>query len=160
MDVIDSSAWSLRDYPGNSDFATLDVPNLVAPIQYLDPRKTNASSGVAQWFSTTPFVSYCPTNGNAPGCVAAGSFGNTPRNVLHGPGINNWDFQLFKDTNITETTRLELRIEFYNVFNHENFWAGGIVNNVQASNFGQAIADNPSTGQGPRLVQLAAKFYF
>lgn len=160
MDVIDSSAWSLHNYPGNSDFAGMDVPNLVAPVQYLDPRKTNASTGTAEWFSATPFVGYCPTNNNAPGCVPAGTFGNAPRNVLHGPGINNWDFQLFKDTNFTESTRLELRIEFYNVFNHENFWAGGIVNNVQAPNFGQAIADNPSTGQGPRLIQLAAKFYF
>jgi hypothetical protein len=160
MDVIDSSAWSLHNYPGNSDFAGMDVPNLVGPIQYLNPRKTNASTGVAQWFSASPFVGYCPTNGNAPGCVPAGSFGNAPRNVLHGPGINNWDFQLFKDTNFTEAMRLQLRIEFYNLFNHENFWAGGIVNNVQAPNFGQAIADNPSTGQGPRLIQIAAKFYF
>ena len=160
MDVIDSSAWSLHNYPGNSDFAGMDVPNLVAPVQYLNPRKTNASTGTAEWFSATPFVGYCPTNNNAPGCVPAGTFGNASRNLLHGPGINNWDFQLFKDTNITESTRLELRIEFYNVFNHENFWAGGIVNNVQAPNFGQAIADNPSTGQGPRLIQLAAKFYF
>ena len=160
MDVIDSSDWSLRDYPGNSDFAGIDVPNVVGPINYLNPRTTNASSGVPLWFSASSFVGYCPTNGNAAGCVPEGTFGNAPRNVLRGPGINNWDFQLFKDTNISETTRLELRIEFYNVFNHENFWAGGIVNNLQAPNFGQVIADNPSTGQGPRLIQLATKFYF
>jgi len=115
---------------------------------------------VPMWFSASSFVGYCPANNNAPGCVPAGTFGNAPRNVLHGPGINNWDFQLFKDTNFTESTKLELRIEFYNIFNHEQFWAGGIVNNVQAPNFGQVIADNPSTGQGPRLIQLAAKFYF
>jgi hypothetical protein len=160
MDVIDSSAWSLRDYPGNSDFAGMDIPNLVSGIQYLNPRQTNASTGTPQWFSTSSFVGYCPTNNNAAGCVPAGTFGNTPRNVLRGPGINNWDFQLFKDTNFTESTKLELRIEFYNVFNHEQFWAGGIVNNVQAPNFGQVIADSPSTGQGPRLIQLAAKLYF
>ena len=160
MDVVDSSDWSLRDYPGNSDFAGMDVPNLVSAVQYLNPRKTNSSTGVPLWFSAGSFVGYCPTNNNAAGCVPAGGFGNAPRNVLQGPGINNWDFQLFKDTSFTESTKLELRIEFYNVFNHEQFWAGGIVNNVQAPNFGQVIGDNPSTGQGPRLIQLAAKFYF
>lgn len=160
MDVVDTSDWSLRDYPGNSDFAPMDVPNLVSAVQYLNPRKTNSSTGVPLWFSAGSFVGYCPTNNNAAGCVPAGAFGNAPRNVLSGPGINNFDFQLFKDTNFTESTKLELRIEFYNVFNHEQFWAGGIVNNVQAPNFGQVIGDNPSTGQGPRLIQLAAKFYF
>jgi hypothetical protein len=160
MDVVDSSAWSLHDYPGNSDFAAMDVPNLVSNIQYLNPRTTNSSTGTPLWFNASSFVGYCPTNNNAPGCVPEGAFGNAPRNVLHGPGINNWDFQLFKDTNFTESTKLELRIEFYNVFNHEQFWAGGIVNNIQAPNFGQVIADSPSTGQGPRLIQLAAKFYF
>ena len=67
---------------------------------------------------------------------------------------------MFKDTQITEGTKLELRIEFYNVFNHENFWQGGIVNNIASPLFGQNTADNPSTGQGPRLIQLATKFYF
>jgi hypothetical protein len=33
MDVIDSSNWSLHNYPGNSDFAGMDVPNLIRPIQ-------------------------------------------------------------------------------------------------------------------------------
>jgi len=159
MDVIDSSDWSLRDYPGNSDFAGMDVPNQVGPVQYVNPRKNVSSTG-AQWLLPTAFVGYCPTNSNAAGCVPEGTFGNAPRNVLHGPGINNWDFELFKDTNITETTKMELRIEFYNVMNHENFWPGGISDNIQAPNFGQMTSDSPSTGQGPRLIQLAAKFYF
>jgi hypothetical protein len=149
MDVVDSSDPSLRCYPGFSDFACMDVPNQVGPIQYLNPRSTNASTGISQWFSASSFAS-----------APVGTFGTAARNLLRGPGINNFDFQLFKDTNITETTRLELRMEFYNLFNHEQFWAGGIVNNVAAPNFGQNTADNPSTGLGPRLIQLAAKFYF
>ena len=149
MDVVDTSDPSLRCQPGFSDFACMDVPNLVAPVQYLNPRATNASTGVSQWFSASSFAS-----------APAGTFGLAPRNLLKGPGINNWDFQLFKDTQITEGTKLELRIEFYNVFNHENFWQGGIVNNIASPLFGQNTADNPSTGQGPRLIQLATKFYF
>jgi hypothetical protein len=163
MDVVDTSDWSLRNYPGNSDFAGMDVPNMVGPIQYLNPRKNivaNGTGSAVQWFSPSAFVGYCPTNNNAAGCVPEGTFGNAPRNVLHGPGINNWDFQLSKDTNLTESTRMELRIEFYNIMNHENFWPGGISDNIQAPNFGQMTSDSPSTGQGPRLIQLAAKFYF
>jgi hypothetical protein len=131
----------------------------------MNPRKNITSLGpgagvAAQWVLPSAFAGSCPTNSNAAGCVGAGTFGNAPRNVLQGPGINNWDFQLFKDTNITETTRMELRIELYNVMNHENFWPGGISDNVQAPNFGQMTSDSPSTGQGPRLIQLSAKFYF
>jgi len=167
MDVIDSSTESLHDYPGASDFATfMEGPNLVGPIKYVNPRATRTSGGgtstVASWFAPSAFVGYCGTPGGAAGagCVPVGTFGDAPRNVLHGPGINNWDFQLYKDTNFTETTRMELRIEFYNVMNHENFWPGGIVNDAQNPLFGQMISDSPSTGQGPRLIQLAAKFYF
>jgi hypothetical protein len=77
-------------------------------------------------------------------------------NPLIGPGLNNWDFQLFKDTNITESTRLELRIEFYNVFNHTQFDPAGIVTDINAgSAFGQVFA-----AHHPREIQLAAKFYF
>ncbi len=129
----------------------------------MNPRKNivpNGTGSAVQCLSPNAFVGAYPTNNNAADCVPEGTFGNAPRNVLHGPGINNWDFQLSKDTNFTESTRMELRIEFYNVMNHENFWPGGISDNIQAPNFGQMTSDSPSTGQGPRLIQLAAKFYF
>jgi Carboxypeptidase regulatory-like domain len=140
MDVVNSADGSLHCYPGNSDFACMDVPNVVAPIQYLNPKQTGN-----QWFSASSF---------AP--APEGSFGFAPRNLLHGPGINNFDFQLSKDTAITESTRLETRIEFYNLFNHTQFSESGIVTDInQGSNFGRVFAD-----AGPRLIQLAAKFYF
>ena len=144
MDVIDSSDPSLRCYPGNSDFACMDVPNVVAPVQY-----SNVRAAGHQFFSPSSFAS-----------APLGTFGNAPRNLLQGPGINNWDFQLSKDTNLTETTRLELRIEFYNIMNHMQPWAGGIVTDINAGPavFGHEFSDNPAVG--PRLIQLAAKFYF
>lgn len=145
MDVVNSADTSLHCYPGNSDFACMDVPNLVSPVTYSDPR---SSPTTHTWFSASSF---------AP--AAVGTFGNAPRDLLKGPGINDWDFTLFKDTNITESTRMELRMEFYNLFNHENFWAGGIVTDInQGANFGREFSDNPAIG--PRLIQLAAKFYF
>jgi Carboxypeptidase regulatory-like domain len=143
MDVVDSSDPSLRCYPGNSDFACMDVPNVVGSIQY-----SNGKGATHQWFSPSSFAS-----------AAEGTFGDAPRDLLKGPGINNWDFELFKDTNITESTRAELRIEFYNLFNRTQFLSpGAIVTDVNAgpSVFGHVFSDN---GQ-PREIQLAAKFYF
>jgi hypothetical protein len=128
MDVVDSS-----------DFACMDVPNLVGPIQYSNPHHGG------QYFSASSFAS-----------APLGAFGNAPRNLLRGPGLNNFDFELFKDTKVTESTRLELRIEFYNLFNHTTFDTAGIVTDVNAGGaFGQAFST-----RDPRQIQLAAKFYF
>jgi hypothetical protein len=152
MDVVDTSGPSLHCY-SSSDFACFDAPNQIAPITYSNPH-----SAGNPYFSASSFLGGCPIYGSsAPaGCVPLGSFGDAPRNPLVGPGINNWDFQLFKDTNITEKTRLELRIEFYNLFNHTQFAPGGIVTDVnQGANFGREFAANP-----PREIQLAGKFYF
>jgi len=144
MDVVDTSDPSLRCYPGNSDFVCMDAPNLVGPITYSNAR-TSASNPNNQFFSPSAFAS-----------ASIGQFGDARRNLLRGPGLNNWDFQLFKDTKITETTRMELRIEFYNLFNHTQFDPGGIVTDInQGTNFGREFA-----AHAPREIQLAAKFYF
>jgi hypothetical protein len=52
---------------------------------------------------------------------AAGTYGNLPRNFLKGPGFHQFDFTLQKRFRITETTNIELRSEFYNLFNRANF---------------------------------------
>jgi hypothetical protein len=75
------------------------------------------------------------------------------RNPFHGPGLNNMDIVFAKDTRITESTRLELRFEAYNVFNHAQFF--NPVGDINASNFGQVVQ-----AHDPRLIQLGAKFYF
>lgn len=48
-------------------------------------------------------------------------FGNEGRNSLIGPSFKQLDFSVYKNTNITERLKLELRFEFYNLFNHPNF---------------------------------------
>jgi hypothetical protein len=49
---------------------------------------------------------------------------------------------------------IELRLESFNTFNHVNFNAPS--GNVNSSLFGRVTGDT----LGPRLVQLAGKFYF
>jgi Carboxypeptidase regulatory-like domain len=155
-DVYDSS------YPGGgygpisgvSDNVGWEGPNLVGPITYSNPR----TDGANVWFSASSFAQVtcapsCAAVGVSPSSVVA--YGDAPRNVLRGPGINNWDFQLFKDTKITESTRVELRLEMYNVFNHTQFNPEGLVTDINNPSFGQDLA-----AYNPRRIQLAAKFYF
>jgi hypothetical protein len=90
---------------------------------------------------------------------------------LRGPGTENFDMSLFKTTHITEGTSLELRIEAYNAFNHDNlsmpgagFVAGppAVASNPYAeggtntsSTFGNITASGAY-----RNVQLGAKIFF
>jgi hypothetical protein len=85
--------------------------------------------------------------------------GNAGRNFFHGPGINNFDFSLMKETKITDSTRVELRFEFFNLFNHAQFSINGVHSDSNAlNNFGQVLsARNPYDS---RVIQVAGKFYF
>ena len=163
LDVVDSAFPSLTSWEDNfySNFqgVTWDVPNYVGPIQYTNPRNlVTISPGVTAryWFNPTN-----PTGCSSavPGCQiggfeapALGTEGNAGRDLLHGPGRNNFDFALMKDTQITERTKLELRFEFYNLFNHTQFDPNGIVTDFNSPSFGQETA-----AFAPRTIQLAAE---
>jgi hypothetical protein len=82
-----------------------------------------------------------------------GQFGNAKRRFFSGPGINNWDMALAKKIRLTETKSVELRGEFFNVFNHAQFdTPSGLIN---SSTFGVVTSAND-----PRIGQVAAKFEF
>jgi Carboxypeptidase regulatory-like domain len=57
----------------------------------------------------------------------AGTYGNTGRNVLTGPGIAELDFSALKKFDLTERLHAQFRAEFFNILNHANF---GIPNTV------------------------------
>jgi Carboxypeptidase regulatory-like domain/TonB dependent receptor len=108
-----------------------------------------------------------------------GSFGDAGRNIIQGPGTQNWDISLFKLFPIKEQMHIEFRAEFFNAFNHygpqfdnpgsfntniatqhgldETAAQSGCSNGNQNSNcafgFAQAAHD-------PRFIQFALKFYF
>ncbi|HLZ51596.1 MAG TPA: carboxypeptidase regulatory-like domain-containing protein [Candidatus Acidoferrum sp.] len=83
-----------------------------------------------------------------------GQFGNSGRNPFHGPGINVTNLALLKDIKISEGRSFELRMESQNTFNHVSF--NNPAGNVNSTTFGVITSDS----QGPRIVQLGAKFYF
>lgn len=85
-----------------------------------------------------------------------GEMGNAPRRFFAGPGMNNFDMALEKDVRFTESKSLQFRLEAFNVFNHAQFYGPAAVNgNISSASFGQVVS-----AAAPRLVQLAAKFYF
>ncbi len=48
-------------------------------------------------------------------------FGNAGRNQYIGPGLQDFDLSLIKNTKINEQVKLQFRTEIFNVFNHTNF---------------------------------------
>jgi len=52
---------------------------------------------------------------------APGTFGNLRRNALRGPSFKQFDMVLNKRFRLGETTNIEFRSEFFNIFNQTNF---------------------------------------
>lgn len=118
-----------------------------------------ANPGTSAWFNTAAFC--IPGAAGVGGCGSGTSvFGNFGRNVIIGPGFNNFDFSLIKDTKITERLTWEFRAETFNIFNHPNFNQPGRV--VGSSTFGQITATRSGIGDAgsARQIQFAMKLIF
>ncbi|HEX4786808.1 MAG TPA: TonB-dependent receptor [Candidatus Sulfotelmatobacter sp.] len=92
-------------------------------------------------------------------------YGNESRvdGSLRGPGINNFDFAIFKRTNIGERMGIEFRTEFFNIFNHPYFSqpATGYAGSPTANGFGQITSTIAGGVASPeRLIQFALRFQF
>lgn len=80
---------------------------------------------LSQWF-----------NPGAYSAPALGTFSPVGRNILSGPGWNQFDMTFMKYFRVTERVRWELRAEGYNVFNHTQ-WDGVGQNFAQPATFGR-----------------------
>jgi TonB dependent receptor/Carboxypeptidase regulatory-like domain len=91
-----------------------------------------------------------------------GSFGDARRNIIRGPGFQNWDLSLFKTFPISENKRLEFRAEFFNAFNHMNpeFANPTTTNENIATELGSPGFGQAQAARDPRFIQFALKFYF
>ena len=136
----------------------LDRPDIVGPVQYYNPRNRqdfsatdadcmgNDVQGGTFWFNPTAFE-----------CVnlAPFTFGSLPRNALRGPGINNWDLSIIKNTPIGgETRSLQFRAEFFNAFNHTQF------SNPDNQGFSGTFGQVTLTREDARIIQFGLKLYF
>jgi hypothetical protein len=89
-------------------------------------------------------------------------FGSLGRNVIIGPRFNNTDFSVIKNTKLTETTRVQFRAEFFDIFNHANFGQPGRVAQVGSTDFGVIRTTRFATGDSgsSRQIQFALKLLF
>ncbi len=90
----------------------------------------------------------------------AGEVGNLPRNFINGLPYLNWDASLSKNIRFSETTRLQLRMDVFNVLNKQVPFFGFDLN-INSDTFGRfsTNADNTSYN-GPRILQFGARFDF
>ena len=98
---------------------------------------------VDQWFDTSCFSAPAPY-----------TFGNSGVGHVRGPGINNWDFSVAKDTRFGERPTLRIEADFFNLFNAAHFSNPGTTQG--SSSFGIIGSDRLP----PRLIQIGAKFSF
>jgi hypothetical protein len=132
----------------------------------------NTGSGVkALTNSAGATVAYVPKNPNAEYIAAGkGALSNAGRNTMPTPRINNWDMTLAKNVSFRERARLQLRADFFNVFNHHQYTPGRI-DSVIFSDTSALLplvsTSNPLFGKwsqvfssNPRVIQLGAKITF
>ena len=137
-----------------------------------DLAKTGAHGG----FSQRP--DYVGGAGCTPGAVNPGSvytyinvncfappapreLGNVGRNSLRGPGLNNFDFSIFKNQTVKERLTVQFRAEFFNVFNWTNFVAGTqriFTKSLAPNQAGLAVLQHTATDE--REIQFGLKFIY
>jgi len=106
-----------------------------------DPNDGGAKTS-AQWFNTACFT----LQDNF-------TFGNSGRNTVLAPEFTNVDASVQKDIRISERSRMEFRLEVFNLLNNVNF---DVPNRTAfTSNFGRIFSAGPS-----RQTQLALKLHF
>ncbi|MFZ0880073.1 MAG: TonB-dependent receptor, partial [Candidatus Acidiferrales bacterium] len=91
------------------------------------------------------------------------TFGNAGRNIVRGPGFQNWDLSIFKVFPVREQMRVEFRAEFFNIWNHVNPLfepVGEISEEPQPVEFGTPQFGFAQGARDPRFIQFALKFYF
>jgi hypothetical protein len=101
-----------------------------------------------QWFNPSAFVLPAP-----------GTYGDLGRGTYTGPGLAALDLSLVKDIAATERMNLQLRSEFFNIFNHTNL---GTPNAIVFS--GGAISPSAglitATATTSRQIQFGLKLIF
>jgi hypothetical protein len=156
VDGGDSGALSADNYGGTlyANFSGNSIPSC---------------GTAAATFNGTPCLSSSEFS-PAINAAGAGAFGNSSRNEFRGPGYTDMDLSLMKYTKIphTESMRLGIGAQAYNVFNHPNFSTPD--NNISSTAFGRILsAVGPPTSilgsflggdASPRLLQITAKLTF
>jgi hypothetical protein len=116
---------------------------------------------VGDWHVSNPtrFLWFNPQAFQVP---APGQYGNSPRNVVVGPGLTNFNLGIHKFFNLTEKARLQLQARAANAFNHPNFGlpsadisaaGAGTITSLQGDRY-------DSFGAGTRVIRVGFRLDF
>jgi hypothetical protein len=135
---------------------TLRSGNWFSPVDGLDNSLTNVgndrpnaignpyvrNSSTRQWLSPSAFAD-----------STKGTYGNAGRDALLGPAYADVDAAVSRYFNIKENQKVELRFEFFNLFNRVNFSVPSAT--LKNSTFGVISSD-----MGTRILEFALKYTF
>ena len=134
-------------------YSYFGCPNVPETTSF-NPAKYNIRSATNQYFDTTPFS-----------IEPLGTFGNTVRNFMYGPGFDYTNLQLSKNVHFSSDGKryVQLRLEAFNAFNHANF--ANPSGNFNSGSFGRVTgvknSADPNGDPSPgRAIQLAGKLFF
>lgn len=156
----DRTIWNPNGVPGTASTVTPLLRSCPAPCSLTTAQRT---------------VGYVAVNPNAQYIQAGvGALATTGRNTLQLPSINNLDFSIFKNFQIYEDVKIQLRADFFNALNHPQYVPGS-VNGVEPVSVTSSAATsllgvglNPTLfnrpdlvfSSHPRVIQLALRLNF
>jgi len=133
------------------DFELPGEPAQIAPFHTMRPQ-----SNGNYFFDPNSFTENASDN-SQPLCSAGavygcydpalfGTLGTAKRTICCGPHVSNTDFAILKTISISETRRVDFRAEFFNIFNHTQFFNpdGNTSDGQQFGQVGQARDPAPN----------------
>ena len=121
-------------------------------IYFINPAVINTTGRASEGFGSTPF------NGQVFFTPNPGQTGNVARALVDGPRYFNINAALLKNIRFSETVKVQLRAEAFNLLNNTNFSfssAASQLQSITATTFGQV-----TTARTPRTMQFAFRFEF
>ncbi|HTR64272.1 MAG TPA: hypothetical protein VMH85_00775, partial [Terriglobales bacterium] len=152
--IVDSANDSGVNFQWNGN-------SLNRPDQVGDPNKAGAVAAnpgcaapsqihtLSHWFNQCAFVA-----------APAGELGDASRAPMYGPRFVNTDFSAIKNFHLTESVAMQFRAEFFNLFNHAQFYLTGGSSGMQDINAGTSFGIVNQTVNNPRVVQFALRLTF
>ncbi len=145
---------SLLGSDDNSGYSgTVDRPSVVPGKIYADRNLRHAGSPTYPGYFNINLFSEEPE----------GQIGNSSERFFYGPGIDDWDMALLKDVKLPKGTSLEIRAEFFDAFNHAQFYGsfsidGNLADGLpsQGGTFGLPFGG----ANNQRIGQMALKLKF
>jgi hypothetical protein len=149
-------------FSGSGVYFNWNGASLNRPDEVGDPNKPGPMGGrtdcpaqvhtLAHWFNPCAFKDAAP-----------GELGNSGRTPLYGPRFVNTDFSVIKDFPLPfrEGMDLQFRAEFFNLFNHAQFFlAGTSATQMQDVDSPTSFGIVNETVNNPRVIQFALKLKF